>query len=105
VTPLVLLAEFDALLDAPTGMGSSHRWVGLLQADVEPLQGLHLIAAGEALSAGLDTTQRSWSGWFGVDWFPWSHMDVRADIVRQSVGAGPDQLSVTSFVLQGHVYL
>lgn len=105
VTPLVLLAEFDALLDAPSGMGSSRRWVGLLQADVEPRQGLHLIGAGEALSTGLDTTERSWSGWVGVDWFVWSHIDVRADFIRQGLGAGPDRLQVTSFVLQGHAYL
>jgi len=105
VTPLVLLAEFDVLLDAPTGVASSRRWVTLLQADVEPRQGLHLIGAGEALSAGLNTSERSWSGWLGVDWFVWSHIDVRADFVRQLVGAGPQQLSVTSFVLQGHVYL
>jgi len=88
VTPLVLLAEFDALLDAPAGIGATRRWVGLLQADVEPRQGVHLIAAGEALSAGLDTTERSWSGWLGVDWFVWSHVDVRADFIRQGMGAG-----------------
>ena len=105
VTPLVLLAEFDALLDAPSGLAASRRWVGLLQADVEPRQGLHLIAAGEALSAGLGTTERSWSGWFGVDWFVWSHVDIRADFIRQGLGAGPDRLQVTSFVLQGHAYL
>lgn len=105
LTPLVLLAEFDALLDAPSGMGSSTRWVGLLQADVEPRQGLHLIAAGEGLSAGLTTSQRSWSGWVGVDWFVWSHIDLRADFLRQALGAGPDRFQVTSFVLQGHAYL
>lgn len=105
LTPLVLLGEFDVLLDAPAGLSSSQRWVGLLQADVEPLQGLHFIGAGEAISAGLGTSQRSWGGWLGVDWFLHSHFDVRADLVRQLVGAGPDQLTVTSFVLQGHVYL
>lgn len=105
VTPLVLLAEFDALLDAPTGMGASRRWVGFLQADVEPRQGIHLIAAGEGLSAGLNTTQRSWSGWVGVDWFVWSHIDLRADFVRQALGAGPERFQVTSFILQGHAYL
>lgn len=105
VTPLVLLAELDALLDAPSGLGSSKRWVGLLQADVEPRQGLHLIAAGEGLSAGLNTSQRSWSGWVGVDWFVWSHVDLRADFIRQALGAGPDRFQVTSFVLQGHAYL
>jgi len=105
VTPLVLLAEFDALLDAPTGMGSSTRWAGLLQADVEPRQGIHLIAAGEGLSAGLNTTERSWSGWVGVDWFVWSHVDLRADFIRQGLGEGPQRYQVTSFVLQGHAYL
>lgn len=105
VTPLVLLSEFDALLDAPAGLGPSRRWVGLLQADVEPRQGIHLIAAGEALSAGLDTTRRSWSGWLGVDWFLWSHIDIRADVIRQGMGEGPARLQVTSFVVQGHAYL
>jgi hypothetical protein len=93
------------LLDAPAGLAASHRWVGLLQADVEPVQGLHLIGAGEALSAGLYTTQRSWSGWLGIDWFVWSHVDLRADVVRALMGEGPQQDTVTSFILQGHAYL
>jgi hypothetical protein len=46
--PLVLLAEADALLSSYRSFG----YVGLLTADVEPVQGLHFMATGEVLNRG-----------------------------------------------------
>jgi hypothetical protein len=105
VESLALLGEADVLFDAPQGTASVRRWVGLLQGDFEPTQGLHLIGAGEALSSGLGTTRSSWGGWLGVDYFFWSHMDVRADVVRQAAGYGNARMDVTSFIIQAHFYI
>ena len=47
--PLVLLAETDLLLSTVEGAGTKAGYVGLLQLDLEPLQGLHVAASAEAL--------------------------------------------------------
>jgi len=102
---LALLGEIDYLHDRPGGGPSTHAWVGLLQADVEPRQGLHLIGAGEGMTSGYLGSQASVAGWLGVDWFFWSHLDVRADVVRLALSQGPSRQDQTVFVLQAHGYL
>lgn len=102
VKPLVLMAEFDVLSQTGRDMG----YVGFLQADVEPIQGLHFMATGELLDAGQmdgnDPTKGSGEprlgGWLSVNWFFFSHMDFRVDAVFR-------QLSDITIQSQLHVYL
>jgi hypothetical protein len=105
VEQLALLGEADLLIDSPHGLATTRRWVGLLQVNVEPKQGLQFLAAGEALSAGLGTTRSSWGGWLGINYFFWSHCDARVDVVRQAIGFGDTRVGATSLVLQVHLYL
>lgn len=100
-----LLAELDYLHDAPKGQPAAHGWVSLLQADYEPWQGLHLIGAGETMTSGYLGREASWGAWLGIDWFFWSHFDVRADLVRAALSRGPVKEDETVFLVQGHGYL
>jgi hypothetical protein len=104
VTPLVLMAEGDVVVNSATGTG----YATMLQADVEPIQGLHFIATGEVganapqIGAGSGS---SYSGWLGVNWFFAPHADVRIDAMRESVAMGQSRLPITAVMAQLHVFL
>jgi hypothetical protein len=102
VEPLVLLAEVDLLHHSAT---SATGYASMLQADVEPIQGLHLIATGENMRLGGTSTSTSWSGWLGAGWFFAPHADVRFDFQKQSLALGRSTLPITALMLQAHVYL
>jgi hypothetical protein len=100
--PLALLAEADFVAQSGT---SSSGYATMLQADVEPTQGVHLIATGENMKEGGSITGTSWSGWLGAGWFFAPHADVRFDFNKQSAALGQGHLSETALMLQFHVYL
>jgi len=102
VQPLVLLAEADLVAQSAA---SATGYATMLQADVEPTQGLHFIATGEDMRAGGTSTGTSWSGWLGANWFFAPHADVRFDFQKQSLALGKAQLPTTALMLQFHVYL
>jgi hypothetical protein len=101
---LVLLAEADLVVQAPRGIANQVGYASLLQADVEPLQGVHATAAAESLKrqAGLGT---SWALWAGASWFFAPHADVRFDLIRQSDVVGSDRLLSTAILAQAHLFL
>jgi len=103
---LAILGEADATITSVAGQSS---WTGLatmLQADVEPWQGLHLIGTGETWATGQpNTAGTSWSGWAGVDWFFFTHVDARFDYVHTSLVQGPMRFPVDSLLVQLHVFL
>lgn len=111
VEALVIMAEGDAMIiksdpaAGGIGGGTSPGFVSMLQADVEPVQGLHLIATGEAWVMGSYagmSTAKSFSAWGSVLWFFAPHADVRFDFVATSI-----MNSAVSyyFLPQLHVYL
>lgn len=106
VGPLVLMGEVDALSERAQGGDRRLGLTGLLQADVEPVQGLHLIATSELLSqqprAQLPGT-RGVGGWLSVAWFFNPHAELRVDsILRRTATDGPAQNSLT---LLGQLHL
>jgi len=121
--PLVLMAEGDVMINTtPVSQASSTGFVSMLQADVEPVQGLHLIATGETLSPGGVAPQSSYGIWGAVHWFFAPHADIRVDVAYRSLAAGaqappgtpggppagaavPTTIPDTSVVAQLHVYL
>lgn len=104
-TPLVLMAEGDLTVDNPTGGPHAVGVATMLQADVEPLQGLHLIATGETWRPG-GTLPSTFSGAFAsVDWFIGWHVDLRVDAGLQSMPFGNMTVDVTSVLLQVHLYV
>ena len=91
VKPLALFAELDLLLSSSHGGHAS--W---LQADLETLQGVHLVGAFETLHEP-STDGTSTGIWGGVAWFVFPHLDVRADWIRRS--------PADSFLVQINGYL
>jgi hypothetical protein len=102
---LALLAEADYWVTTMTG-GTIPGAIAMLQADIEPVQGLHLVATGEAMvqtnMPGMKTPSANYDGWGGLLWFFAPHADVRFDVVAASLQNGP----VSVYALpQLHVYL
>lgn len=111
-TALVLMAEANALFDSHGGPG----YVGLLVADVEPMQGLHFVLTGEVLDQGARTEasqtpplappipedtevspghgEPRLGGWASLLWFPYPHFDLRFDAVARA--QRPLQLQVVT---------
>lgn len=102
VQPLVLLAEGDLIASSAI---SATGYATMLQADVEPVQGVHLIATGENMHTGAKGAGTSWSGWLGAGWFFAPHADTRFDFVHQSLAFGTVNVPATAFMIQLHVYL
>lgn len=104
-TPLVLLGEADLTIQDPTGAPHATGVATVLQADVEPLQGLHLIGTGETWRPGGPETLTSYGAWGSVDWFMGWHADLRFDYIWRSMAQGGMRLDGSSYLIQIHVYL
>lgn len=86
-----ILAEMNALFRTRASAG----YVGFMQTDYEPWQGLHFLATGEIVDQGRvvdDDLDRApglgkpkLGGWLSVDWFFYKQFEFRADaIFRQT---------------------
>jgi len=102
---LVLMAEGDYLRQAPRGTAAINGYATVLRADLEPLQGLHFLVTGENMLQLANSSEMSWGGWLGVDWFALPHADVRADFMRRHQWLGATSAAVTALMLQLHVFL
>lgn len=104
VRPLVLSLDADFIAYAPRSTDTSYGYTGTFQADVEPLQGVHLIGTAEAMRYGGTVTDTA--GWLSAQWFFLPHADVRADLARKStIFMNPTRPTVTEFMAQIHFYL
>jgi hypothetical protein len=100
---LVLLGEADLLAQHSQGEDTSTGYTGLLQADVELIQGVHVMLAGETLRQGGAT---SLGGWVTLDWFIGPHAELRLDFNPRRRGvAGGEPLNVTMLLAQLHLTL
>lgn len=82
-----LLGEADVLKEGGRGLG----YTALVQADYEPLRGLHFMLTGEALDLGALNGGASSPGngeprvgaWASANWHFYSHFDLRLDILKR----------------------
>ncbi len=81
--PWVLLAEADLLVQSASGVPRDWGGTGFLQADYQPLQGLHFIFTGEGLHQNQVT---SYGAWFSVSWFFFTYAEVRLDTTFTEFG-------------------
>jgi hypothetical protein len=102
IEPVVVLAEFDALVSSPAGSSTQAGYTGLLQVDVEPLQGVHVLGTGEVLNYGIPGQSTNVGTWLGVMWFPVSHFELRGDVIRYTAAGTP---TLMTYLLQGQLYL
>jgi hypothetical protein len=102
VEPFVLFGEFDALIAAPRGSSAQAGYVGFLQVDFEPLQGLHFMGTGEAMDQGLPGVNATFGVWGSTMWFPIPHFELRGDVIVYLQSGTP---TAASYLLQGQVYL
>jgi hypothetical protein len=103
---IALLGEVDALvatLDGTTSVGG----VGWLQADVVPVQGIHILPALETLYVG-DGSEGlpAFGGWASFAWYPLPHTELRLDTWarRYAPRATPSPVELAG-LLQIHLYL
>jgi hypothetical protein len=88
---LSVLAEADVIKEAGRGFG----YVGFLQPDYEPIQGVHLMLTGEVLNPGqlqlddadaqqaADSVTTRYGLWGSVMWYFATHFDLRVDLVSR----------------------
>lgn len=98
-----LLAEADVLKEGGRGWG----YTGLLQSDYEPWRGLHFMLTGEVLDRGaLDSELKVSAGngkprpgaWATIDWFFFSHFELRLDVVQRQGAALTTELQLHVFL-------
>ncbi len=105
-TPLAVLGEADLTIQSPAGGPHATGVATMLQADVEPLQGLHVIATGETWRPGGPQTDTSYGAWGSVDWFFGWHWDVRFDAIWRTMALGGGMRADATVLLgQLHLYL
>lgn len=104
--PLVVLTEWDYVLESPQYVARRKGVVGYAQADIEATQGVHFILTGEANNVSTTSAPPSWAGWLSYAWFFAPHADIRVDNIFQSIASsGSQRTNALSLVLQAHVYL
>jgi hypothetical protein len=103
--PLVFLGELDYSLESSRYVQRKKGLVGFLQADLELVQGFHLLATGELSNVGQGGPPLSWGAWLSYAWFPLPHFDVRLDSLYQRLASSTSSTDVLTFLFQAHVYL
>lgn len=103
---VALLGEVDAVSDYAAENDWNVGAVGWLQADFEPIQGIHIIPAVEA--AQVDETQAlpTMGGWLSLSWFALPHTELRLDtIYRQVSPKDLDSVGAFTALAQVHFFL
>ncbi len=108
--PLVITTEWDATIvsqpaTATIAAKSTLGLAGMLQADVEVLQGVHLSTTGEFLNSDLSGMPSSFGWWATAWWFFGPHIDLRADAILQNLPSGSTRTSATTLLAQLHAFL
>ena len=103
--PLVVLAEADYVFRSPKNDYRRKGITSYVQADVEPLQGVHFVLTGEAQNVGVSGTPMSWGLWVSEAWFLAPHLDLRIDNIYQSVADIDGRSNVLTLLAQAHLYL
>ncbi|MBI2393202.1 MAG: hypothetical protein HYV09_26695 [Deltaproteobacteria bacterium] len=102
---LALLAEADVLLRRPEGGELATGWTSMVQVDLEPLQGLHLLATGEALRDARPGVSTGIGGWLSAWWFFAPHADARVDALVRDIPTPAGNVRSTAVLFQLHAFL
>jgi hypothetical protein len=107
VEPLSLMAEADFLAWQQPTLLDRLGFAALLQADVEVMQGLHLVASLEGKHTGSGERGPSLGGWLSAAWYVAPHVEVRLDtIIRRNTRPLPDAATTNvSLLAMVHFFL
>jgi hypothetical protein len=102
--PVVLLGEADLLVNSAREQGMGLGYTGLLQADIEPVQGLHVILSGEALRTvgGVGTNV---GGSLGLAFVFLPQVELRVDGVARRLATDTGGTNTLSILSQLHLSL
>jgi hypothetical protein len=103
--PLVVLTEWDYLLETPKGAPRRSGVVGYAQADFEPFRGVHFLLTLEGNDYGVEGTPWSYGAWLSYAWFFLPHVDLRLDSVYHAMRSPVGRRDVVTWLAQMHVYL
>ncbi|HTS82347.1 MAG TPA: hypothetical protein VMH40_17210 [Myxococcaceae bacterium] len=106
IPQLGLVAEADVLLQQRLGTGvlepGSATWT---QLDWEPIQGFHVMPAFETLTQYGDFSGVALGEWITLDWFPWSHIELRIDLFLRQQPQSTGSTNSLGALFQVHVLL
>jgi hypothetical protein len=102
---VVLMAEADFLGESERGKASRVGTVGMVSADIEPVQGLHALATAELLNASFRDQGTSVGLWAGAAWFFAPHTDARVDVVWRNESTGASRFNTVALLGQLHFFL
>ncbi len=100
--PLVVLAEADALVRASSAERNVLGYVAWIQADVEPVRGLHAVTAFELERPAVAARALGAGVWLGAAWYPAPHFELRIDAIRRG---SDDAIATTTLLAQAQLYL
>lgn len=101
--PLVLMGEADMLVNSSRDQRMGVGYTGLLQADVEPIQGLHLLVTGEALRT-VGGSGVNLGGGLGAAFVFLPQVELRVDGTARRLDSGSGSTTdVLSVIAQLHL--
>ena len=101
--PVVLMGEADVLVNSSREQDAGLGYTGLLQADVEPVQGLHVLLSGEALKT-VGGAGTSVGAGLGVGFVVLPQLELRFDGFARRTPTSNDS-GINSFTLLSQLHL
>jgi len=105
IPAIALLAESDLLLTSQPPASNHLGNASMIQVDLEPIQGVHVIGTGEVFDPAWSRTPPSYALWGSLAWFLLPHVDVRLDAIWQSNASAAARSNADVFLAQIHAYL
>ena len=99
---LAVLAEGNVLVNRFQTSGTTLGHVAFVQADYEPFAGLHVMGTVEEVKSPVPLSAQGTGAWLSSVYFPVPHVELRFDGIWRKFA---DQSPVTTFLIQGQLYL
>ncbi|MET0403944.1 MAG: hypothetical protein ABW123_16150 [Cystobacter sp.] len=102
--PLVLMGEADLIVNSSRDQRAGLGYTGMLQADIEPVRGLHVILTGETLRT-VGGPGTNVGGGLAVAFFFFPQLELRVDGIARRLATDSGGATTFSVLSQLHVSL
>jgi hypothetical protein len=99
---LALLTEANVLVNTFETGGTRIGHVAFFQADLEPLNGVHVMATLEEMKQAIAGQEQRYGAWLSSAYFPVPHTELRVDGILRTNGSEPASMTL---LFQGQLYL